>query len=60
VVDPTWFQRLNVKYDEPVSNFAFNFNLRHYSEAAGKGNGNGGAGTKRARDTVGWCRLTTG
>jgi hypothetical protein len=23
-------QRLNLKYDEPLSHFAFSFNLRHY------------------------------
>jgi len=27
----TW--RLKLKYDEPLSNLAFNFNLRHYSWA---------------------------
>ena len=26
-----WFQRLKLKHDEPLSNFAFNCNLRHYS-----------------------------
>ena len=26
-----WFQRLELKYDKPVSNFAFNFNLRRYT-----------------------------
>jgi hypothetical protein len=31
-VESTWFQRLNPKYDEPFSNFAFNFNLRRYSK----------------------------
>jgi len=25
-----WFQRLKLQYDEPLSNFAFNFNLRRY------------------------------
>ena len=28
-----WFQRLKLKYDETISKFAFNFNLRHYNEA---------------------------
>jgi len=28
-----WFQRLKLQYDEPLSNFAFNFNLRRYSQA---------------------------
>jgi len=27
-VDPAWFSRLRLKYDELLSNFAFNFNLR--------------------------------
>jgi len=31
--DRVWFQRLQLNYDETVSNFAFNFSLRHYSEA---------------------------
>ena len=26
-----WFQRLKLQYDEPLSNFAFNFNLRRFS-----------------------------
>ena len=26
-----WFQRLKLKYDETLSNFALNFNLRRYS-----------------------------
>jgi hypothetical protein len=29
-----WFQRLKVKCDEPLSNFAFNFNLRRYTLGA--------------------------
>jgi len=29
-VDRAWFQRLKLDYDEPLSNFAFNFNLRRY------------------------------
>jgi len=28
------FQRLKLKYDEPLSNFAFKFNLRPYSKVA--------------------------
>jgi hypothetical protein len=40
---------LTLKYDEPLSNFAFNFNLRHYSMAT--------AVVPAAR-TVGRCRLT--
>jgi len=27
-----WFQRLKQEYDEPLSNFVFNFNMRRYSE----------------------------
>jgi len=26
-----WCQRLKLEYDEPLSNLAFNFNLRRYS-----------------------------
>jgi len=26
-----WLQRLNLTYDEALSNFAFNFNLRRYT-----------------------------
>ena len=33
-VDRAWFQRLKLKYDEPLSNFAFNFNLRLYTKGA--------------------------
>jgi len=29
-IDRAWYRRLKLKYDEPLSNFAFNFNLRHY------------------------------
>ena len=29
-VERAWFRRLTLKYDEPLSNFAFNFNLRRY------------------------------
>ena len=32
-LDSTWFQRLKLQYDEPLSNFAFKFNLRHYNWA---------------------------
>jgi len=28
-------ERLKLKYDKPLSNFAFNFNLRHYTAALG-------------------------
>jgi len=28
----TWFQCLKLKYDKLISSFAFNFNLRRYSE----------------------------
>jgi len=29
-----WFQRLQLKHDKPLSNLAFNFNLRRYNLAA--------------------------
>jgi argininosuccinate synthase len=29
-VDCAWSPRLKLQYDEPLSNFAVNFNLRHY------------------------------
>jgi hypothetical protein len=28
--DPTWFQRLNLKYYDPLSHFAYNCSLRPY------------------------------
>jgi len=31
-VERVWFQRLTVKYDQLLSNFAFSFNLRHYTK----------------------------
>jgi hypothetical protein len=33
-VDCTWLQRLELEYDEPLSNCAFNFKLRCYSAGA--------------------------
>ena len=30
--DPARSQRLNLKHDDPLSNFAFNCNMRHYAE----------------------------
>jgi len=41
----TKLQRLQLKYDEPLSNFAFNFNLRRYHEDAAK------------MAKAGWCKL---
>jgi len=38
---------LELKYDKPLSNFAFKFNLRRYSKAL-----------MAANDEVGRCRLT--
>jgi len=32
-VERAWFQPLKLEYDEPLSNIAFNFNLRPYSLA---------------------------
>jgi hypothetical protein len=29
-VESAWFQRMKLKYDKPLSNHAFNFNLRRY------------------------------
>jgi hypothetical protein len=29
-------ERLNLHYDEPLSNIGFNFNWHHYNEAAAK------------------------
>jgi len=31
LTDRAWFERLNLNYDEPLSNFAFNHNLRRYN-----------------------------
>jgi hypothetical protein len=59
-----------VKYDEPVSNFAFNFNLRRYNKAsadaakkqaaaaAAADKASADAARKQAADKVGRCRLT--
>jgi hypothetical protein len=33
-VERAWFQRLTLRYDGLLSNFAFNFNLRLYTSAA--------------------------
>jgi hypothetical protein len=33
-VESAWFQRLRLKCDKPLSNVAFNFNLRRYSAVA--------------------------
>jgi len=33
-VDGAWFQRLKLKNDEPLSHFAFKFNLGRYSTAS--------------------------
>jgi len=34
VLTALWFQRLKLKYDEALSNFAFKLNLRRYMKAA--------------------------
>jgi hypothetical protein len=31
-IEIAWFQRLKLKYDKPLSNLAFDFNLRRYSK----------------------------
>ena len=33
-VESTWLQRLKLEYDEPLSNFAFNFKLRRSTARA--------------------------
>jgi hypothetical protein len=33
-VERALFQRLKLEYDEPLSNFAFNFNVRRYTKVA--------------------------
>ena len=33
-IKSAWFQRLRLKCDEPLSNVAFEFNLRRYTKAA--------------------------
>jgi len=30
-ISSAWFQRLKLDYDKPLSNLAFNFNLRRYN-----------------------------
>jgi len=55
-VDHTWFQRVKLKYDEPLSSFAFNFDLRRYTLAESE------TDVKRKKDLlyalVGWCSFT--
>jgi hypothetical protein len=34
-VESAWFKRLRLTYEEPLSNFAFNFNLRRYNKERG-------------------------
>ena len=41
-------KRLNLKYDEPLSNFAFNFKLRRYNEARHAGGKYGDHATQTA------------
>jgi hypothetical protein len=43
---PLGTDRLTLKQDEPLSIFAFNFNLRRYRVAS-----------TATRSTIGWCRL---
>ena len=31
-IERAWFQRLNLKYHEALSNFAIDVNLRHYTK----------------------------
>jgi hypothetical protein len=47
-------KRLKLKYDEPLSDFAFNFNLRCYTTAEARGV----ADQVRAELKVRRCRLT--
>ena len=47
-VHRAWFQRLKLKYEGPLSNFAFIFNLRRYSTALGGSGKNLGAFVKIA------------
>ena len=35
-LDRVWFEFLTLKYDEALTNFAFNFNLRRYILARGR------------------------
>ena len=35
MLKPSGTDRLKLNYDEPLSNFAFNFNLRHYFMGTG-------------------------
>ena len=57
-VDCAWVQRLNPKYGEPLSKFAFNFNLRRCSTDDNEMDNND---KKEWREhKVGRCRLTPG
>ena len=49
-VDRAWFQRLQLKHDEPLSNFAFNFNKRRYSAVVDHQTGQGHTALIRAAE----------
>jgi hypothetical protein len=61
--DRAWFQRLNVTYDEALSDFVFNCNLRRYTVEAIRlviraGADTGFRADKRAGDAAGHTALS--
>jgi hypothetical protein len=59
-VESAWFQRLKLGYDEPLSRFAFNFDLRRYikDEDIGHVSEANPHLIMENFTTVGQCRLT--
>jgi hypothetical protein len=58
-LDRAWLQRMSIKYDKPLSDFAFNFKLRHYMMELEVGSNLGPAACESiGKALVGWCRLT--
>jgi hypothetical protein len=65
-VDCVWFPRLHPKYDEPLLNCSFNFNLRRYvmaataaaKKAAIRAQAKAAKEATDAQAEVGQCRLT--
>ena len=45
-----WFQRLKLQYDEPLSNFASNFNLRRYTSGTASSSSTDFSFVRRGRD----------
>jgi hypothetical protein len=51
LVDSAWFQRLKLRYETPLSNFAFEFTVRRYNLVIAEA-------VSVSATKVGRCRLT--